>query len=261
MRRMLMIAGANRKMRKVPEYGGAFASHMHLFINLSNIYRMTRTAYLANKAACDISRTGVRNREYSKSKLIKVFDALKHGYVKLANLLVEEHRLPDADAIYFLTHKELHCLVNRGRPDLVKKSLQRRRLLNAQSELTFDENYIGMPTPKKIDVVAAGDILTGTAVSVGIATGTARVVKSLEDAAKLQKGKIMVAGFTDIGWTPYYCLIEGLVTEVGSALSHGGVVAREYALPFVTNISGATSIIKTGDIITIDGATGTVRRK
>jgi len=104
----------------------------------------------------------------------------------------------------------------------------------------------------------AGEVLNGTPVSRGVATGPARVVRTTEDAAQLQQGEIMVAGFTDIGWSPFYCLIEGLVTEVGSALSHGGVVAREYALPLVANVSGATNIIKTGDIITIDGEAGTV---
>jgi len=108
--------------------------------------------------------------------------------------------------------------------------------------------------------VESGDIMRGTAVSRGMVTGSARIVKNSEDAAKLQKGEIMVASFTDIGWSPYYCLIDGLVTEVGGALSHGAVVAREYALPLVSNIVGATQLIKTGDIITVDGGAGTVRK-
>ena len=68
----------------------------------------------------------------------------------------------------------------------------------------------------------------------------------------------MIAEFTDIGWSPYYCLISALVTEVGSALSHGAVVAREYGLPVVVNIPFATELIKTGDIVSIDGSTGKV---
>ncbi|HPM08105.1 MAG TPA: PEP-utilizing enzyme, partial [Bacilli bacterium] len=61
-----------------------------------------------------------------------------------------------------------------------------------------------------------------------------------------------------IGWSPYYALIAGLVTEVGSALSHGAVVAREYALPLVSNVKNATEVIRNGDLISIDGALGTV---
>ena len=69
----------------------------------------------------------------------------------------------------------------------------------------------------------------------------------------------MVSVFTDIGWSPYYCLINGLVTEVGSALSHGAVVAREYSLPLIANIPFATKHIKTGDFLSVDGNTGELR--
>lgn len=84
------------------------------------------------------------------------------------------------------------------------------------------------------------------------------MVADERDAALLQKGEIMVAHYTDIGWSPYYSIISGLVTEIGSALSHGVVVAREYALPTVVNTPDAMNFIHTGDKITIDGNTGSV---
>jgi pyruvate,water dikinase len=205
------------------------------------------------------AREGVRNREFSKSKLIKVFDAFKQAYIRLAKMLTGQGRLPDEDSIFFLTHDEIGLLVKNENAVLVKKALQRRRLLKSQTELQFTEVYIGMPAPLDNKKIQAGNVLRGTPVSRGIATGPARVVKTTEDAALLQQGEIMVAGFTDIGWSPFYCMIEGLVTEVGSALSHGGVVAREYALPLVANVTGATSVIRTGDTVTVDGEAGTVR--
>ena len=215
-----------------------------------------KLVYFAKKA-----RQGVRNREFSKSKLIKVFDVFKRAYTHLATVLVELGRLPDTDAIFFLTHDEIGELAKTENPSLVKKALQRRRILKSQEQLSFAEVYTNMPVPLKVQETGqAGDVLKGTSVSRGIVTGRARVVKSPEDAAKLEKGEIMVASFTDIGWSPYYCLIDGLVTEVGGALSHGAVVAREYALPLVTNIVGATKLIKTGDIITVDGGAGIVKK-
>ncbi|MCE5330181.1 pyruvate, water dikinase [bacterium] len=69
---------------------------------------------------------------------------------------------------------------------------------------------------------------------------------------------MMVAAFTDIGWSPYYCLIGALVTEIGSVLSHGVVVAREYSLPLVTNVADATQLIRTGDRVIVNGTKGTV---
>jgi pyruvate,water dikinase len=114
--------------------------------------------------------------------------------------------------------------------------------------------------PVSIDFksLMGGKVLSGSTISRGKATGKARVVKSVEEANMLQKGEIMVAKFTDIGWSPYYCMLGALVTEVGSALSHGAVVAREYALPLIANVPFATEVIKTGDVISVDGNTGQI---
>jgi len=204
------------------------------------------------------ARAGVKNREYSKAKLIKIYDVIKKGYARLAKMLVAENRLPDTDAIYFLTHNELGELIENENATLIKKAIQRKRLFKTQSALKFAEIYTKLPAPILAQKAVSGQVLKGTPVSRGISTGPARIVKTTEDALELKLGEIMVAEFTDIGWSPFYCKIDGLVTEVGSALSHGGVVAREYALPLVSNVSNATTTIKTGDIITIDGETGTV---
>lgn len=61
-----------------------------------------------------------------------------------------------------------------------------------------------------------------------------------------QAGDILVVVFTDVGWTPYFPLIAGLVTELGGLLSHGAVVAREYGIPCVVNVPGATVKISNG---------------
>ena len=214
-----------------------------------------KIAYFAKQA-----RGAVVNREFSKSKLIKIFDGLKSAYALLAEKLVNMGRLPDTDSIYFLTHQEIGDLVLGDGAALVKKALQRKRMLKMQETLTFKEVYNDMPYPIVLNYEsgANGESLTGLPVSRGLVTGTARVVTSTSDAEKLQKGEIMVAQFTDIGWSPFYCLLDGLVTEVGSALSHGAVVAREYAIPLVSSIAGATKLIKTGDNITVDGFSGTV---
>jgi len=205
------------------------------------------------------AREGVKNREFSKSQLIKVLDRFKKAYTELAQKLVQDGKLPDEDAVFFLTHQEIGTLVKEANSTLVKKALQRRRLLKYQSELKFNEIYTDKPEPLTMPTIAeVGNVLQGTAISRGIVTGPARIVRNFEEASQLQKGEIMVAVFTDIGWSPFYCLIDGLVTEIGSALSHGAVVAREYAVPLVSNIMGATTLIKTGDIITVNGSNGSV---
>lgn len=96
--------------------------------------------------------------------------------------------------------------------------------------------------------------------SPGKITAPIRVVHTREDARKLCEGEIMCARFTDVGWTPYYGIIGGLITEIGSSLSHGAVVAREYRLPLVSSIEGATQIFRDGDVVELDGVRGVVRR-
>ena len=206
------------------------------------------------------ARRGVKLREFSKSKIIKVIDKFKKAYNTLAQLMVEQNLLIDEDCIFFLTHSEIGKLINDNETSLIKKALARRVLFNEQKMLRFPEISIGYPQPIELTEIDPNQkVLKGVPVSRGISYGKARVVKSVEDAQQLTKGEIMVSGFTDIGWSPYYCLLNGLITEVGSALSHGAVVAREYSLPLIVNVPNATRIIKTGDYLSINGNTGEMR--
>ena len=89
-------------------------------------------------------------------------------------------------------------------------------------------------------------------------TGRARVILSPQEATTLQAGDILVTRSTDPGWTPVFALISGVVLEIGGQLSHGAIVAREYGLPAVVNVAGATRRIVDGETITVDGGAGTV---
>ncbi|TDD01719.1 pyruvate, water dikinase [Nonomuraea deserti] len=101
-------------------------------------------------------------------------------------------------------------------------------------------------------------VLTGMAGAAGRATGRARVIRDPADA-HIEPGEILVAPTTDPGWTPLFLTTAGLVTETGSPVAHGPTVAREYGIPAVICVRNATHEIKTGQLITIDGAAGTVR--
>ncbi len=99
--------------------------------------------------------------------------------------------------------------------------------------------------------------LTGTAASAGTVTAVARVI--LDPAgARLEPGEILVAPSTDPGWTPLFLTAGGLVMEMGGANSHGAVVAREYGIPAVVGVPGATRRIVSGMTVTVDGAAGRV---
>jgi len=100
--------------------------------------------------------------------------------------------------------------------------------------------------------------LQGLGVSPWTATGTARVLTRYDDAPLLRAGEILVTHSTDPAWTPLYARAAALVLELGSQLSHGAVVAREYRIPAVANIMGATRRLRTGDELMVDGNSGTV---
>lgn len=206
----------------------------------------------------DKARKGVCYREYTKSKVVYALDLYKQAYARLAELMQEANLLPDADCIYFLLQDEVGQLL-RGDTSLIKKAIARRRLFKQQSDMKFPDVAMGIPQPLAPKQSHSDNtIFSGTPVSRGTVTGRARIVRNEADAAQLQNGEIMVAACTDIGWTPFYNIIGGLVTEIGSALSHGIVVAREYALPAIVNVENALQNIHTGDELTIDGNTGTI---
>jgi len=108
--------------------------------------------------------------------------------------------------------------------------------------------------------VEAKDVteLKGFASSAGVVEGPARVLKLLEDVVGMQPGEIMVAPCTNPSWAPVFTKIKAAVTDIGGLTSHAAIVSREYGLPSVTGTGIATSVIKTGDIIRVDGTVGTV---
>ena len=82
--------------------------------------------------------------------------------------------------------------------------------------------------------------------------------KHFLEAKRIQAGDILVTSATDIGWSPYFPLLGGVVTELGGLISHGAVVAREYGLPCIVGASNATETITDGSLMIIDGANGTL---
>jgi len=105
---------------------------------------------------------------------------------------------------------------------------------------------------------ATDGTVSGNAGSPGKFRGTARVVRSLDEAHKLGVGEILVAETTSPSWTPLFGTAAGIVTDTGGILSHCAVVAREYGIPAVVGTGVATSMIKDGQTIEVDGDAGRV---
>ena len=104
----------------------------------------------------------------------------------------------------------------------------------------------------------ATHMLKGLAASGGKVTAKARVALTPEEGAEIEPGEVLVAPFTDPGWTPLFAIAGAVVMDLGGLLSHGAIVAREYGIPAVVNTRSATKDLVTGQMVTVDGVAGTV---
>ena len=113
---------------------------------------------------------------------------------------------------------------------------------------------------KGVDVPAAEDVseLKGFASSAGLVEGPARVLRQPKDIMDIQPGEILVCPTTNPSWAPVFGKIKAAVTDIGGLTCHAAIVCREYGVPSVTGTGVATSVIKTGDTIKVDGDTGAV---
>ncbi|XP_038068180.1 uncharacterized phosphotransferase YvkC-like [Patiria miniata] len=228
-----------------------------LTVPLSKIMRLLMVRFFVPRA-----RESVANRERSKSLCIRLNHHKKEAFWRLAGLMVKEGRLPDDDLLFFLTPSEIGHLLKDRTPALVSRALRRRRILPEQASYRFPLIFNGIPKPisEEEESDEAEIQLQGLPISPGTVKSTARVVTSLQDAPSIQQGDVLVTRITDIGWSPYFPLIKGLVTEIGGIMSHGAVVAREYGLPCVVNVQRATVVFKSGDIVLLDGGKGTINK-
>lgn len=189
--------------------------------------------------------------------LVGMTARFKAAYRALGKEMVDAGLLADSDQVFFLSHEELRGVL-QGDMELSARANARRELLPYQGRLTFPEVFLGRGVPEDPlppELAPEGGFV-GKAVSRGRAEGPARVVTRLEQLEEVQPGEILVARVVDVGWTPCFSIIAGLATEVGSAVSHGCVVAREFGLPALVGLRGITQSVKTGQWLVLDAERG-----
>ena len=101
--------------------------------------------------------------------------------------------------------------------------------------------------------------IKGFAGASGVVTGKVRVITDIEHIDEIKEGDILVTGATNIGWTPVFTKVSAIVTDIGAPLSHAAIVARECGIPAVVGCGNATSVLHTGDTVTVDGSAGIVK--
>lgn len=202
-------------------------------------------------------------REYMKSYLIKGIYQAKKIYRFLGARFSGDGILGAADDIYFLTRPEIASLARGGAGAVPWGEIVARRRAEYERNLTvtLPQYSHGRPRPLAPDELARerdAEVLEGIGVSPGAVTAKARVITDPRRDAALKPGEILVAPVTDAAWTPLFVTAAATVVEVGGPLSHGSIVAREFGMPCVVNVTGATQLIATGQTITVDGGKGKV---
>ena len=193
-----------------------------------------------------------------------VFDRLllraKRIFERIGALLERDGRLHAGEDFVFLELGELRALVAGSLlPGAARARIdQRRAEFDRNLELSHPDFLEGLDPEAVAGEEGTPRWFEGQPISPGTVRGTVRVLRGLQDAGKLQPGDILVARATDPGWTPLFLTAAGLILELGSVLSHGAVVAREYGLPAVVNVDGATHRLRDGMDVTVDGDRGRV---
>jgi pyruvate,water dikinase len=203
-------------------------------------------------------------REVGKNMYLRAVDAARAAIRLVGTGLAASGALADPDDVWFLTWDELLGPMPGGNQAVIADRRDQHRHFET---LTIPDLFRGCPKPGQRETAhdtGVGDdqlIITGIGASGGVAVGRARVVRDPTiDIDRLLPGEVLVAAATDPSWTTLFVGAVAVVTDLGGALSHGAIVARELSLPCVTNARTATTMIRTGDLLRVDGTSGTIAR-
>lgn len=210
-------------------------------------------------------RQFVDARDHVNDVLALTYDALRKA-ARAAGATLAPAVVASPDHVYYLQLEELLGAL-RGRPaeKLRLRATQRASTLAADAEVTPPHRLWDLRLPPRSRITTAaraashtGEVLGGIPASPGVMTGTARILGYSSDSSTLGPDDILVVSHIDVGWTPLFTVVGGVVTAVGGALSHAAVVARELGVPAVVAVEDATALIPDGSLIRIDGSNGTV---
>ncbi|CAN5804054.1 PEP-utilizing enzyme [soil metagenome] len=208
---------------------------------------------------------------------------------ELGEMLVEEGFFTDPEDVYFVRREEVDVLLwdlysawavgatpagPHHWPPIIER---RRRILQACAQYDppkalgappdavtepFTIMLWGITTDALETWLGSSDDsgITGMAASPGVAEGPARLVFDATDVGYVEDGEILVAPITAPSWAPAFSKAVATVTDIGGLMSHAAIVCREYGIPAVTGTAYATSKLRTGDMIRVDGNSGTVTR-
>ena len=200
------------------------------------------------------------------------WSTLRPWALEIGRRMQEIGTFKNKDDVFYVTSEDLkvgiEALNNNEAVPLLGQQAEQQKELRAL-RLRMDQPPAIPPLKESKNVVNAlatirsnddgSETLTGFAVSPGIVSGIASVILSPGDFDKMKPDSILVCPLTTPAWTQLFPHAIALVTDIGSILAHGSIVAREYGIPAVLGVGNGTQRIKSGDRLEIDGTLGTVK--
>lgn len=200
-------------------------------------------------------------REANRHHLMYYAGATRKLLLRAGALLTEHGLLDQAEDIFFIRVEEQRPLLGLEARDWAALVQSRKDARARDLQMLAPDQLIDGEEEASGAHLADAAGWRGVPISAGFATGPARIIRGLEDWTRVLPGDILMVPVIDPGMAPLFGIAAGLVAEMGGTLSHGAIIAREYGLPAVANISGITSFVRDGEMIVVDAATGTVRRQ
>lgn len=203
------------------------------------------------------TRTYLLLRENQRFDFDRLLAAEQRTLLDLGASFVESGALVQDRDIALLTWDEVQRLASGSMDPAAVRDVVRVRAVQREKDSTHMPPVF-LQGDDSVGGAVSGPRLQGLGISGGRATGPVVIVQHPSEASRVPQGAILVARAVDPGWTPLFGKVAGIVLELGSRLSHGAVVAREYGLPAVVNLDGITSVLTEGQIVTVDGTRGIV---
>jgi pyruvate,water dikinase len=194
-------------------------------------------------------------RGVGKSAFLQSLDMGRAAARRIGHCLVDERLLSDVEDIFFLTTDEV-AKPPRDAKELVAKRRERHAYYQT---LQIPSAWLGQPTAavrESSDERSDMCVVDGVGASPGVVEGPVRVVTGPDD--DVEPGDILVAPTTDPSWASIMFISKALVVDIGGALSHAAIVARELGIPCVVNTKVGSRHLRTGDVVRVDGASGRV---
>jgi len=207
---------------------------------------------------------GMEMREEAKSGLVRMAEPMRVITLEIGRRLVEREVLERKEDVFNCSFPDLVSILvghwdGRGLAVLLKDRMKRKKHLDSlvAPDIISDENP-HHSTTLQVTPDPEGNALSGIGIATGRVTGTARLICHPDEGIRLNPGEVLVALFTDPGWTPLFLKAAALIMETGGSLSHGAIVAREFGIPAVINVPGVMKAMNDGQTVTVDGGEGKV---